>query len=328
VVGDGLPHVRELVFDPQEAGVFCAASTSGVGGLFHSTDGGLSWTGPDGPGVFIRGLALAPPSTLYVAGYTQFLDLFPPFVPEGQVFESSDGGATFERIGRELESFGTHIGPVAVDPHAPSRILVALATGLVRSSNGGRSFRSTDLPDTVVRALAFDPVLPGVVFAGTAIGVFESRDHGRTWTAVNRGLPSLSIRDLAFGAGSPPVLWAGTDGGGVARLERLDPTTLCEAGATRLCLQDGRFEVEVTWETAGGESGLARVLSHDGVSGGSRSDTGFFWFFSPDNVEIALKILDGTAHNGHYGDRRDLGQRRAGGSGQPAGSVGTRRTDW
>ena len=29
-------------------------------------------------------------------------------------------------------------------------------------------------------------------------------------------------------------------------------------------------------------------------------ETGLFWFFSPDNVELVIKVLDGRAVNGHF----------------------------
>ena len=29
-------------------------------------------------------------------------------------------------------------------------------------------------------------------------------------------------------------------------------------------------------------------------------DTGYFWFFDEANVELVVKVLDGTAINGHY----------------------------
>ena len=29
-------------------------------------------------------------------------------------------------------------------------------------------------------------------------------------------------------------------------------------------------------------------------------DTGYFWFFNGDNVELVLKVLDGRSINGHY----------------------------
>jgi len=43
------------------------------------------------------------------------------------------------------------------------------------------------------------------------------------------------------------------------------------------------------------------------------SDSGSFWFFSPNNLELAVKVLDGRAFNGHfwvfYGSLTDVGYR-------------------
>jgi hypothetical protein len=62
----------------------------------------------------------------------------------------------------------------------------------------------------------------------------------------------------------------------------------CVPSAQRLCLQDGRFQVEGTWRVASGGSGAA-------VAAGLTASSGTFWFFSPDNVEVLLKVLDGCA---------------------------------
>lgn len=66
----------------------------------------------------------------------------------------------------------------------------------------------------------------------------------------------------------------------------------CVAGPRTLCLLDGRFQVEVEWRTADGEGrGTARA---------GTDETGFFWFFGPDNLELVVKALDGRAINGRY----------------------------
>jgi hypothetical protein len=64
-------------------------------------------------------------------------------------------------------------------------------------------------------------------------------------------------------------------------------------GAQALCLAGGRFRVEVTWRLANGATGAGRTAFVDG-------DSGAFWFFGPDNLELAVKALDGRAINGRY----------------------------
>ena len=70
----------------------------------------------------------------------------------------------------------------------------------------------------------------------------------------------------------------------------------CEASETRLCLHDGRFSVEVELvDPKDMERKAGKV-----VSSVATNETGFFWFFSPANVELAAKLLDGRSQNGKY----------------------------
>ncbi|HEX9670099.1 MAG TPA: hypothetical protein VGC93_11515 [Thermoanaerobaculia bacterium] len=92
----------------------------------------------------------------------------------------------------------------------------------------------------------------------------------------------------AVGAGEWVALWNTVTGDPVA--QRL--TAGCNAGPSRLCLNGGRYGVEVAWELPDGTSGAGRALP-------LADDSGAFWFFGPDNLELLVKVLDGRAVNGH-----------------------------
>lgn len=69
---------------------------------------------------------------------------------------------------------------------------------------------------------------------------------------------------------------------------------LCEPNETTLCLHHGRFAVRLTWRDYQGGSGSGRVTP-------ARSrESGLFSFFSPDNWELQVKVLDGCALNGRF----------------------------
>lgn len=70
----------------------------------------------------------------------------------------------------------------------------------------------------------------------------------------------------------------------------------CESGADRLCLHGGRFSVEVEFTDPNVNERKAGQV----VSSLTTKETGFFWFFSPSNVELAAKVLDGRALTGKY----------------------------
>ncbi len=72
------------------------------------------------------------------------------------------------------------------------------------------------------------------------------------------------------------------------------PPPACLPGPTTLCLVGGRFRAEVTWTDPQGHSGPGQVAAcaNDG--------SGLFWFFSPDNWELMLKVIDGCALNQRF----------------------------
>ena len=68
---------------------------------------------------------------------------------------------------------------------------------------------------------------------------------------------------------------------------------LCTPNATTLCLNQGRFEVKIDYETAQGATG-------DGQAESLTSDSGYFWFFNEANVELVIKVIDGCGYNDRY----------------------------
>jgi hypothetical protein len=65
-------------------------------------------------------------------------------------------------------------------------------------------------------------------------------------------------------------------------------------GAPSLFLHQGRFAAEVTWLDAGGHTGVGRAAAP------AADGSGLFWFFSPDNWELLVKVIDGCALNHRF----------------------------
>lgn len=86
--------------------------------------------------------------------------------------------------------------------------------------------------------------------------------------------------------GSPAV----TD---VTIIDNETGTAGCEPTNTTLCLFGDRFQVRATFTTLEGASGQAKAVP-------LTSATGYFWFFTDDNVEVVLKIRDGCSNNGFF----------------------------
>ena len=67
----------------------------------------------------------------------------------------------------------------------------------------------------------------------------------------------------------------------------------CVPGPLTLCLNNGRVRVELDWKDFAGVTGSGQAVP-------LTSDTGYFWFTSPSNVEVIVKVLDGRPLNGHF----------------------------
>jgi hypothetical protein len=71
------------------------------------------------------------------------------------------------------------------------------------------------------------------------------------------------------------------------------PPEPCRQSDTALCLKGDRFRVEMQWENFQGGHGVGHPQR-------LTSDTGYFWFFNRDNLELVVKVLDGGPVNGRY----------------------------
>ena len=76
-----------------------------------------------------------------------------------------------------------------------------------------------------------------------------------------------------------------------ARIFSLDS---CYATSELACLRSHRFAVEAEWSDFAGNSGRGQL-----APAGSE-ESALFWFFSAENWEMLVKVLDGCAINDRY----------------------------
>ncbi len=178
-----------------------------AGGAYKSTDGGDTWTALttvlSRTGVFALATHPTTPTTLYAG------------TGEEGVFESTDGGDTWVNV---LNSLPVEelVQALALDPATPTTLYASTrwGAGVFKTTDGGEHWSASGLTSLDIRALAIDPLAPGIVYAGTnGAGVFKSSDSGETWSPLNQGLTNLGVSALALDPGSPRRLYAGTAGG-------------------------------------------------------------------------------------------------------------------
>jgi photosystem II stability/assembly factor-like uncharacterized protein len=216
--------VHELVVDPREPWNVYAGTD---GGVYKSTTGGASWRRLPVPISYpetASALAIDPqnPDTVYAMTADESISYGAGSakVYESRVFKSTDGGATWSPS-VEVQTLevpaapdeipvATVSGPwVAIDP-LDAETLYAGGLGVLKSTDGGTTWRSAGLARTPVSALAVDPNEPATLYAGTDAGLFKSTNAGASWQALLEGVP---IEGLAIDPEQPQTVYAGTDRG-------------------------------------------------------------------------------------------------------------------
>ncbi|MEX1245487.1 MAG: hypothetical protein WEB59_14715 [Thermoanaerobaculia bacterium] len=321
--------VWSLASRPASPRVVYAGTAAGV---FRSIDEGNTWAaaGLDAEAVFSLAVNPGGSSTLYAGTFNGTVG--------GSIFKSADSGATWSRVFTNLPGYvtvlaidsnepdtvfagGISVGilrtrdggvhwesltdadltlGIAIDP-ADSSLVYAIRvpfcpfplcspSRLQRSNDGGDTwFDVTTLPGLFIDAVVVDA--SSTVYANAGDRVYASRDHGATWSPIEVQTP-LSVSVLALDPLEPAKLYAATFGGvyGI----QVDPDGPCAVPGFVLCLQGGRFQVTVGWQA----SPLGPTFPAPAVPVSAAS--GYFWFFDPDNVEVMVKVLDGTSINGHF----------------------------
>ncbi|MCB0186560.1 MAG: SBBP repeat-containing protein, partial [Caldilineaceae bacterium] len=200
-VGVTIPAINGITFDPSDPQtVYLAAGgrftetgeTKEIGGIFKSTDGGLTWTAlPDLPTEASYTTVIVDPAisdTLYT-------------VHEG-ILKSTDGGATWNPANTGLPTeptTGYHLAIAATDPPTLYALASSFSTsddGLYKSTNRGSNWSlatTQRFTSTIVNDLVVDPVTPNTLYVAEegflSGGVVKSIDGGATWNQVNKGLP-------------------------------------------------------------------------------------------------------------------------------------------
>jgi photosystem II stability/assembly factor-like uncharacterized protein len=275
-------QVSSLAVDPSSSGRVWAGSYTG---LFRSDDGAQSWTSPASVAQEVYSILFdgKKPGTVYAGSYYAVDTGFYGYPFGGALFVSRDSGANWARIEHDI---GSPVFAIATDPFDDHVLYVGTAAGVLRSPNDGVIWQGpgAGLPSSSVSSLVADPVRPGSLYTAVDGVVYRTIDGAQTWQPFSSGLGSLPVQALVI---SPDGKWlhAATGGGGVFELD-LASAYPCTPSATRLCLVDSRFAVELAAGESPSNPGSARSL-------GDRS--GYFSLpfatGNPDLPEVVVKMF-------------------------------------
>lgn len=212
LVGVSAPECAVLVMDPRTPTTLYASSgnLAPKAGVFKSTDGGATWTalslglpesGSQGINCELAQLLIAPstPTTLYAQTPCG----------GGMLSQSTDGGAHWTVVHRGTRDV---TWGVVVDPQTPTTLYAIMDGGVVRSTDGGKSWHpfARSLPSGSI--MAIDPLTPTTLYYGDFLSrLFKSTDGGENWTALRWELLSgedrAGVAFLAFDPTTPATLY-------------------------------------------------------------------------------------------------------------------------
>ncbi|MBT8072914.1 MAG: glycosyl hydrolase [Xanthomonadales bacterium] len=200
------------------------------------------------------------------------------------------------------------INAIEVSPHDKSKAYLAVTAYklndfkpyIYRTTDYGKRWKRIDegLPaDAFVRVVREDPAYPGLLYAGTELGMFVSYNDGRDWASLDLNLPPVPITDLAL---RHDKLVAATQGRGFWVLDDLFVVRQAAAGLS------GEAMHVFTPNAAelGSRSGRA------GQFEGANPDPGvpIYYLLEADSEEpLSIEILDGEgqvvrSYSGREGD--------------------------
>lgn len=197
--------------DPQQLYVGCD-----VGGFYCSHDGGRSYEirNQGLHDYFLEALAVDPRDSRTILLGT-----------ESGIHRSDDGGRTWQWIREgfpplEKHRFSAPISAVAFHLQRPGVVYAGVGRPRWRKDGAGAVYRSDDtgrtwrlisggqLPaDAIVGDLELKPDNGQTILVATQHGVFRSDDGGTKWSPSSEGLPHRDVRELAFAANRPDVVY-------------------------------------------------------------------------------------------------------------------------
>jgi photosystem II stability/assembly factor-like uncharacterized protein len=181
--------------------------------LFKSTDQGETWKRISGDLTYNNKEKMG--RTPYAINHQAITALDESPLTKGMLYAGTDDGRVWITVndGNEWKEItkglpeNVHVSRLVASKYNANTIYVSLSDRrednirphIYRSTNNGTTWTAlvTDLPHSPVNVIREDPVSPNILYCGTDMGVYVSRDKGRSWQSIQGNLPaSVSVNDL------------------------------------------------------------------------------------------------------------------------------------
>jgi len=182
----------DVTFDPHDSRIVYAAmwqvrrqpwnfSSGGPGsGLYRSTDGGATWTQLKGNGL-PDGILGRIDVSVSAADSKRIYAMIE--AKDAGLYRSDDAGQTWRLVNTDgrVRQRAWYFSKVYADPKAVDTVY-AVNTGLLKSTDGGKSFNLVSATHGDHHAMWIDPADPARMIDGNDGGASVSLDDGKTWS--------------------------------------------------------------------------------------------------------------------------------------------------
>jgi photosystem II stability/assembly factor-like uncharacterized protein/PKD repeat protein len=185
---NGMGRVNAIGFHPTDANTFYIGSPSG--GLWKTTDGGVTWTllSAGMPTLGVSAVLVHPtqPNIVWIGtGDRDAGD-----APGMGVYKSTDSGTTWTVSNSGMGNLT--VGMLIIHPSDPNFILAATSSGIYKTTNGGSTWTRKSSNTNSYKDIEFKPNDPTIVYATANGSFYRSSNSGDTWTQVTSGIISGS----------------------------------------------------------------------------------------------------------------------------------------
>jgi len=216
--GAGIGRINVVAFHPTDTNIIWAGSPSG--GIWKSTDRGLTWTSNSDQfvnlGVSDIAIQDSNPNIMYIAtGDRDAGD-----TPSYGVLKSTDGGNTWAPTGLAFAlNQNLLVTAILINQDNPDILLAGTTNGIYKSTDAGANWtvmNSTKIDDMNYKPGDYNTIYATGYTGGGNWRVIKSTDGGDTWNTSHSGIPvgDMSRMRLAVTAANPEVVYvvgAGSD---------------------------------------------------------------------------------------------------------------------
>lgn len=223
-------RTRGMIIDPNDASGDTWFGASAGGGIWKTTDAGVSWTNmtPELPNLASTYMAMsASDNNVIYVGTGEGFFASVGMIDGAGIFKSEDAGTTWSQLEATADEtvFGHNVNRIIVSPTDANVLLAATnssiwqngadrTSAILKSTDGGATWNTVYSSGDRVQDLIFDPNNFDVQYGGVnSVGVIKSTDGGETWSMSNEGMNPSGRVELAMARTNSNRIFASTEGG-------------------------------------------------------------------------------------------------------------------